>query len=101
MAISIDLTIPLKREFEKARKQFDDAKSLGNIEEAKKMALVCCNILIQLAKSDPNKKSEYIDAAKSTKTMRIQDRNQSQQVHPKVILNKQVIKKIYRVLLRV
>ena len=67
MTISIDLTIPLKREFDKARKQFDDAKSLGNIEEAKKMALVCCNILIQLAKSDPNKKSEYIDAAKSYK----------------------------------
>jgi len=67
MAISIDLTIPLKREFEKAHKQFDDAKSKGELDEAKKLALVCCNILIQLAKSDPNKKADYIEAAKSYK----------------------------------
>ncbi len=67
MSINIDLTIPLKRELEKAHKQFDDAKARGESEEAKKMALVCCNILIQLAKSDPNKKAEYIEAAKSFK----------------------------------
>ena len=67
MAISIDLTIPLKREFEKAHKQFDDSKSKGELDEAKKLALVCCNILIQLAKSDPNKKTDYIEAAKSYK----------------------------------
>ena len=67
MSINIDLTIPLKREFEKANKQFDDAKSKGEIDEAKKVALVCCNILIQLAKSDPNKKADYLEAAKSYK----------------------------------
>lgn len=67
MAINIDLTLPLKREFEKASKQFEDAKAKGDPEEAKKMALVCCNILIQLAKSDPNKKTDYLDAAKSYK----------------------------------
>jgi SpoVK/Ycf46/Vps4 family AAA+-type ATPase len=67
MAITIDLTIPLKREFEKANKQFEDAKARGETEEAKKVAMVCCNILIQLAKSDPNKKSEYLEAARSYK----------------------------------
>ncbi|WP_321508124.1 AAA family ATPase [uncultured Methanoregula sp.] len=67
MALNIDLTLPLKRELEKAHKAFDDAKAKGETDEAKKMALVCCNILIQLAKSDPNKKTEYIDAAKSYK----------------------------------
>jgi katanin p60 ATPase-containing subunit A1 len=67
MAINIDLTLPLKREFDKASKQFEDAKAKGDPEEAKKMALVCCNILIQLAKSDPNKKTDYLDAAKSYK----------------------------------
>jgi SpoVK/Ycf46/Vps4 family AAA+-type ATPase len=67
MAINIDLTIPLKREFEKAHRQFEEAKSKGDTEEAKKLALVCCNILIQLAKSDPNKKSDYLEAAKSYK----------------------------------
>jgi SpoVK/Ycf46/Vps4 family AAA+-type ATPase len=67
MAINIDLTIPLKRELEKANKQFDEAKSKGELDEAKKLALVCCNILIQLAKSDPNKKTEYLEAAKSYK----------------------------------
>jgi len=67
MAINIDLTIPLKREFEKAHRQFEEAKSKGDTEEAKKLALVCCNILIQLAKSDPNKKPDYLEAAKSYK----------------------------------
>ncbi|MFA4876946.1 MAG: ATP-binding protein [Methanoregula sp.] len=67
MALNIDLTIPLKRELEKAHKAFDEAKAKGEADEAKKMALVCCNILIQLAKSDPNKKAEYIEAAKSFK----------------------------------
>jgi SpoVK/Ycf46/Vps4 family AAA+-type ATPase len=67
MALNIDLTLPLKREFEKANKQFEEAKSKGEHEETKKLALVCCNILIQLAKSDPNKKAEYIEAAKSYK----------------------------------
>ena len=67
MAINIDLTIPLKRELEKANKQFDEAKAKNEPEEAKKLALVCCNILIQSAKSDPNKKTEYLEAARSYK----------------------------------
>jgi SpoVK/Ycf46/Vps4 family AAA+-type ATPase len=67
MALNIDLTLPLKREFEKANKQFEDAKSKGDREDTKKLALVCCNILIQLAKSDPNKKTDYLEAAKSYK----------------------------------
>jgi SpoVK/Ycf46/Vps4 family AAA+-type ATPase len=67
MAINIDLTIPLKRELEKANKQFDEAKAKNEPEEAKKLAMVCCNILIQLAKSDPNKKTEYLEAARSYK----------------------------------
>jgi len=67
MALNIDLTMPLKRELEKAHKQFDEAKTKGEPDEAKKLAMVCCNILIQLAKSDPNKKAEYIEAAKSYK----------------------------------
>lgn len=67
MVLNIDLTMPLKRELEKAHKQFEDAKTRGETDEAKKLSMVCCNILIQLAKSDPNKKTEYLEAARSYK----------------------------------
>ncbi|MBC7109081.1 MAG: ATP-binding protein [Methanomassiliicoccales archaeon] len=60
----VDLSGPLLSEFEKTKKEFDNAVSKGDMETAKKKALKCASLLRQLAKQVPYNAEFYLKKAK-------------------------------------